>query len=117
MGAGFTEVRDYHMKRGFYQAKDSDPKTNQPVWCVIEPLHGCEDERFFYVKKLESGKYHFEGEGYFFYRPEHLTQHLKELREELEGVIIRYYFIDDEGWVIKTEISDKPVTGVRKNGG
>ena len=116
MGAGFTEVRDYHMKRGFYQAKDSDPQSGNPVWVVIEPFHGCEGERFFYVKKLENGKYHFEGEGHFMYRPEHLTEHLKELRKELEGVIIHYYFINDEGQVVKTEVSKEPVKGVKRDG-
>ena len=110
MGAGYTKVSDYHMKRGFYQARDSDPKTGSPVWVVIEPFIGCDGERFFYVRKLEDGKYHFEGEGHFLHRPEHLTQHLKELREELEGVLIHYFFINDEGQVVKKEASKRPVT-------
>jgi len=114
MGAGYTEVRNYHMKRGFYQAKDYDEKLGGTFWFVIEPFHGCEDERFFYVKKLENGKYHFEGEGYFLSRAEDLTRHLKELRKELEGVIMHYYFINDEGQVIKKEVSDRPVSYPKK---
>ena len=109
MGAGYTKVRDYHMKRGFYQAKDSDSQTGNPVWIVIEPFHGCEGERFFYVKELEDGKYHFEGEMHALYRREHLTEHLKELRKELEGVVVHYYFINDNGALIKKETSQHPV--------
>ena len=112
MGAGSTEVRDYHMKRGFFQTKDFDEKLGGTFWFVIEPFHGMENERFFYVRKLENGKYYFEGEGYFLSRPEQLTQHLKELRAELEGVVIHYFFIDENGTVTKKEVSEKPVRGV-----
>ena len=112
MGAGFTEVSNYRMKRGFYQAKDGDPKTGRPLWVVIEPFNGCENEKFFYVKELENGKYHFKGEMHTFWCREHKTEHLKELRAELEGLVIHYYFINDDGKVIKTEISNKPVGGL-----
>lgn len=116
MGAGFTQVSNYHMKRGFYQAKDVDPQSGRPLWNAIKPFHSCEDERFFYVKALENGKYHFEGEMHTFYRPEDLTQHLKELKAELEGVTIHYFFINDEGQVVKKEVSDKPVNEVKQDG-
>jgi len=114
MGAMSTTVSNYRKKRGFYQAKDHDPQSNTPLWVVIEPFHGIEDERFFYVKELGKGKYHFEGEGHTFYRPEHLTEHLKELREELEGVIIHYYFVDDNYTIIKKEASKEPVMGTKQ---
>ena len=110
MGAGTTQVRNYRMKNGFYKAKDFDRKLGGTFWFIIEPLHGCENERFFYVKELEDGNYHLHGEGHVLYKPEHLADHLKELRKELEGVIIHYFFINDEGRVIRKEVSDKPVT-------
>ena len=34
-------------------------------------------------------------------KPEHLTDMLRELREELTGVTIHYYFLDAEGKVVK----------------
>jgi hypothetical protein len=112
MGSGFTQVNNYHMKKGFYHAKDYEPKTNQPVWFIIEPLRGGKDERFFYVKKLNNGKYHFEGEMHSFYRSEHCSEYMKEIGKELEGIVIHYFFIDDKGNVIKKETSDKPVKEV-----
>jgi len=113
MGAGYTQVSSYRMKRGFYQAKDKCPKSGTPLWFVIEPFHSCEGERFFYVKKLENGKYHFKGEMHTLYRPEHLTEYLKELRKELEGVPIHYFFIDDNGVVVKKEVAKEPVRGIK----
>ena len=116
MGAGFTQVSNYRMKHGFYQAKDECPKSGIPLWFVIEPFHGCEGERFFYVKLLENGKYHFEGEMHTLYRPEDLTQYLKELKAELEGVVIHYYFIDENGAVTKKEVSKEPERGAKPDG-
>ena len=115
MGAGFTEVRDYHMKRGFYTAKDVDPKTGHPVWVVIEPFYGSAGDLFFYITELENGKYIFEGESHFHYRQEDQSQFIKELKEYLEGNVVEYRFIDaDFGRVYRTEVSPEPISYEKK---
>jgi hypothetical protein len=41
------------------------------------------------------------GEGYVIPKATHLTDMLRELREELAGVTIHYYFLGAEGRVVK----------------
>ena len=115
MGAGIAEVRDYHMKRGFYTAKDTNPKTKQPVWVVIEPFYGSSGDLFFYVTKLKNGKYTLEGEDHFHDRQENQSQFVKELQEYLEGKVVEYRFIEpDFGRVYRTEVSPKPISYGKK---
>jgi len=111
MGSGTIQRKNYITKQGFFTDKDFDEIHGGIYWFHIEPLHGWENKRFFYVKPLEGSRdmYEITGEHYILTRKEQLTEHLKELREELEGVPIYYYFTDDTGRVIREE-SSPPIT-------
>ena len=43
-------------------------------------------QRFFYVRPLDNGEFEVLGEGYVITKPKHLTEMLRELREELVGI-------------------------------
>jgi len=101
MGMGSVQRKTYTTKAGFFKVKDNNPIYGGDYWFVVRPLFGCEDERFFYVRSLDSGKYEVLGEGYILTKPAHLTEMLRELREELAGVTIHFYFLDAEGRVVK----------------
>jgi len=105
MGKGSFQQKNYRTNQGFFSLKDYDINCGGFFWFVIEPLHGWEDKRFFYVKQLPNGDYEITGEGYVITRKERLTEHLAALRKELAGVIIYYYFIDDAGKVVREESS------------
>jgi len=105
MGKGSFQQKTYRTNQGFFSLKDYDPNYGGVFWFVIEPLHGWEDKRFFYVKQLPNGEYEITGEGYVITKSERLTKHLAALRKELAGVIIYYYFIDDDGKVVREESS------------
>ena len=111
MGSGTIRRKNYITKQGYFTVKDFDKEFGGEFWFHIEPLHGWENKRFFYVQPLEDNKdmYEITGEYYILTRKEQLTEHLKELREELEGVPIYYYFTDDTGRVIREE-SSPPIT-------
>jgi hypothetical protein len=114
MGTGNARVRDYHVKNGFYKVKSRDERSGRPFWFIMEPLYGGNGERFFYVKEPEPGKFELEGEFHCVYTAEHLTEYLKEIRENLQGVVIQYWFLDDEGRVRAKEISPQPVNYLHK---
>ncbi len=100
MGSGTIERKDYHTKQGFFTVKDTDERHGGEFWFLKESF---DDVRFFYVKPLPGSgdRYEVTGEGYLYTKSqkEHLTAHKKELRSELNGVMIHYYFIDDNGRV------------------
>jgi len=101
MGTGSIQRKTYTTKAGYFKVKDHNPLYGGDYWFIVRPLFGCEDERFFYVRPLDNGEYEVLGEGYVISNPQHLTKMLRKLREELAGVTIYYYFLDDEGRVIK----------------
>jgi hypothetical protein len=119
MGGGSTQRKNYITKQGFFSIKDYDKGYGGTYWFIIEPLHGCKDERFFYVKPIPGKKdiYEVSGEGYIITRKEQLTKHLAELREELEEIIIYYYFIDDTGHVFHEEAGPIIKNDMGTNGG
>lgn len=93
----------YKTKRGYYISSDYDEKYGGKFDFLLEPLHGNDEERFFYVQKLENGKYEVTGEGYVINSKQSLYRHLKDLREELPGKVIWYYHIDKDGNVLRKE--------------
>jgi len=115
MGKGSIQRKNYITKQGFFRVKDYDIRHGGTFWFVIEPLHGWENKRFFYVEPIKEKKdvYEITGEGYILTRQEQLTEHLNKLRKELEGVVIYYYFTDETGHVIHEESSPPITTGVR----
>ena len=58
------QVKNYRTKRGYYLAHDTDEKVGGDFSFLILPLYGFDEERFFYVTKLDNGKFEVEGEGY-----------------------------------------------------
>jgi len=109
MGTGSIQRKTYTTTTGFFKVKDHNPIYGGDYWFIIRPLFGCEDERFFYVRPLENGEFEVLGEGYVITKQQHLTEMLRELREELAGVTIYFYFLDPEGRVIR-KIADPPRT-------
>lgn len=57
------QVKNYRTKRGYYLAHDTDEKVGGDFSFLILPLYGFDEERFFYVTKLDNGKFEVEGEG------------------------------------------------------
>ena len=101
MGTGSVQRKTYTTATGYFKVKDHNSLYGGDYWFIVRPLFGCEDERFFYVRPLDNGEYEVLGEGYVLMKPEHLTEMLRELREELVGITIHYYFLDTNGKVIK----------------
>lgn len=99
MGKGSIQRKSYLAKRGYFCVKDCDTKSGDTNWFVVEPLISADGKRFFYVKSLSgtNNKYEITGEGYIKKTQEHVAMHLSELRKELAGVAVYYFFIDDEG--------------------
>lgn len=94
----------YHTKRGYYLSHDYDERFGGEFDFLLEPLHGNDDERFFYVQKTEGGKYEVTGEGYIITSKDSLSRHMKTLKRELHGKSIWYYHIDERsGRVIRKE--------------
>ena len=107
MGNGSMQIKNYITKKGYFYIKDYDKMYGGDYWFVIEPLHGWENKRFFYVQPIINNKkiYEITGEGHFLTK-KYFTQHLKELRKELESVdVIYYYFTDDSGQILYEETS------------
>ena len=109
MDTGSIQRKTYTTATGFFKVKDYDPIFGGDYWFVVCPLFSCEDERFFYVKSLENGEFEVSGEGYAITNPQHLTEMLRELRQELKGVTIHYYFLDSEGRVIRKTTSSQRI--------
>lgn len=104
MGKGsFANKSGYKTKRGYYISSDYDAKVGGKFDFLLEPLFGNEGERFFYVQKLENGRYEVTGEGYIVTSKESLHRHLQQLKKELPGKSIWYYHIDNSGAVIRKE--------------
>jgi len=93
----------YKTKRGYYLSSDYDEKVGGKFDFLLEPLHGNEGERFFYVLRLPDGKYEVTGEGYIVTNKDSLRRHLQQLKSELPGKAIWYYHIDKNGNVIRKE--------------
>ena len=104
MGNGSTELKKYKTDRGYFLYKDYNEKLGGKYWFLIKPLQGMYDEKFFYIKTLGNGEYELTGEGYTITSQLSLTDYLKEVQEELsDEKVIFYYFIDNEGSIIKRE--------------
>ena len=105
MGKGSIQRKNYITKAGYFCEEGYD-KNSGNYWLFIEPLHGWENKRFFYVEPLKGNKgiYEITGEGYILTEKEQATNHRQDLRKELEKVdVIYYYFTDDTGQVFREE--------------
>lgn len=96
--------KSYKTKTGYFCAADFDKKLGGKFYFLIEPLIGCQEERFFYVRKLKDGAFEILGEGYIINAPGGLKRHISELKKELgSSPQIYYYHLDETGKVIKKE--------------
>lgn len=103
MGNGSTVKKDYRVEKGYICERDYDERNGQ-FWFFLEPLNSCDDEKFFYVKTMPDGQYEVTGEWYMFSHRAQLNEHLRELKEELAGKVIHYFFYDEKtGQVIRKE--------------
>lgn len=94
----------YKTRRGYYLSHDYDERFGGEFDFLLEPLHGNDGERFFYVERKGIGMYEVTGEGYIVTSKDSLSQHLKTLKRELRGKSIWYYHIDGQsGNVIRKE--------------
>lgn len=105
MGKGTIGNRaGYRTRRGYYLYHDYDERFGGKFDFLLEPLHGNDEERFFYVERIENGRYEVTGEGYIITSRDSLGRHLKRLKEELRGKSIWYYHIDKQsGRVLRKE--------------
>jgi hypothetical protein len=108
---GSTILKNYKKQSKYYSIKDYDERVGGDFHFLIEPLNGCNDEKFFYVKHLPNGNedgdhkgyYEVTGEGYIISNPSDHTRQVKELKEELKDSPIWYYHTNNAGDVIKKE--------------
>lgn len=84
------QVKNYRTKRGYYLAHDTDEKVGGDFSFLILPLYGFDEERFFYVTKLDNGKFEVEGEGYICTDVDSVKRHLQTNRKELQDKSIWY---------------------------
>ena len=103
---GSVIVKDYHCSSGYHCEQDYEKRFGGAFWFLIEPLYGLYDERFFYVKKLADNCYELSGEGYIISCAKRPSNRLNKLEKDLTGVGINYYFIDENGRVIRKEFCD-----------
>jgi len=109
MGKGDIVVKNYKNAKGYYSESDNDPAYGGRYWFIIEPLIGVHNERFFYVTEMESGKYKVTGK-FSIFSPRRYAERISELKKELDGLSIHYYFPDETGKVIKREVLKRPIT-------
>ena len=84
------QVKNYRTKRCYYLAHDTDEKVGGDFSFLILPLYGFDEERFFYVTKLDNGKFEVEGEGYICTDVDSVKRHLQTNRKELQDKSIGY---------------------------
>ena len=104
MGSGTIQRKNYKApQRGYFSVKGHDEKYGGDYRFIVLPLYGVENERFFFVRELGNGEYDVTGEGYVVMRPASLREYFGDDLKELAGMPIWYYFLDQEGRVIKKE--------------
>jgi len=81
----------------YYSAKDFDEKLGGDFTVFVVPFPGNDDERFYYTRRLENGKFEIEGEGYIVTNDDSLKRHKKEAREDLGDAHVVYRWLDEEG--------------------
>jgi hypothetical protein len=104
MGNGTSQRKNYNApQRGYFSVKGHDVKYGGDYRFIVLPLYGADDERFFFVRELDNGEYDVTGEGYVVMRPTRLSEYFGSDLKELVGVPVWYYFLDQEGRVIRKE--------------
>ena len=106
MKGTISNKSSYITKRGYYITADYDECLGGKFRFLLEPLYGSSEERFFYVQKLDNGKYEVTGEGYIITSNDSLQRHLRTLRSSLSGADLWYYHINEAGDIVRREKAD-----------
>ena len=108
MGSGSMKSKSYTTKTGYYLTKDFDVKVGGEFHFLLTPLHGNNNERFFYVEENLDGTYTVEGECYIITDEESLKRHKTDVKKEVKNKPIWYYHIDKNRTVIHKEKQISP---------
>lgn len=109
MGSGTIQNKtQYTTKKGYYISRDFNELFGGEFYFILEALHGNDDERFFYVKKMPNGLYEVTGEFYIIpvSNEESKKRRISRIKRSLKGKPIWYYHLDENDNVIRKEIED-----------